>query len=416
MTRTILDVHILQTVPPSNINRDDTGSPKTAVYGGVRRARVSSQAWKRATRKTFEELLDPADLGVRTKKVADALAERILTREPALDRTAALALAAETLRTATGSKIDPPKRKAKEGEPEPAPESSYLMFLSARQLDALAELAIKGSEGKGDAALLKDFFKDKENKAAARRMVDTRHSVDIALFGRMVADATDLNVEAATQVAHALSVHAVDNESDYYTAVDDRNTDAETGAGMIGVVDFNSATLYRYAALDVNRLHANLGAGLREDEHAAAPTRRAVEAFLEGFVTSLPTGKVNTFGNHTLPSVVLVKLRTKRPISFVAAFERPVTPRITKDGSVEYGFVTEACRRLARHVPDVETAFGVADEDNTWLVRVGEETEPVAALGDSISLPDLVTSVGEAVAARLIQAAESDADARGPVK
>lgn len=268
-TRTILDVHILQTVPPSNINRDDTGSPKTAVYGGVRRSRVSSQAWKRATRKKFEELLDPSELGVRTKKVAEALADRLAALDPSLDRATALELAAESLRNATGSKIEAPKRKIKDGEPDPAPESSYLMFLSAQQLDSLAELTVKGAEGKGDIKVLKEFFKAKENKVRARQLVDSGHSVDIALFGRMVADATDLNVEAATQVAHALSVHAVDNESDYYTAVDDRNTDAETGAGMIGVVDFNSSTLYRYAALDVNRLHANLGAGLRRTSRPA---------------------------------------------------------------------------------------------------------------------------------------------------
>ncbi|MGW5351047.1 type I-E CRISPR-associated protein Cas7/Cse4/CasC [Streptomyces sp. NPDC004031] len=400
MTKTILDVHILQTVPPSNINRDDTGSPKTGIYGGVRRARVSSQAWKRATREAFADLLDPADLGVRTKKVADTLAARILAHEPAIDPAAALALAAETLRTATGSKIEPPKRKAKEGEPEPAPESAYLMFLSARQLDALAELAVAGSGGKGELAALKDHFKDKDNKALARRLVDTRHSVDIALFGRMVADAPDLNVEAATQVAHALSVHAVDNESDYYTAVDDRNTDADSGAGMIGVVDFNSATLYRYAALDVDRLHANLGVGLREDEHPVAPTRRAVQAFLEGFITSLPTGKINTFGHHTLPSAVVVTLRTKRPISYVAAFERAVVPPRREEG-----FVEEACRRLAEHVPELEKAYGVAEEEGTWIVRVGKETEPLAVLGDGISIPELVEAVGESVATRLMEGA-----------
>lgn len=393
--RTILDVHILQTVPPSNINRDDTGSPKTAVYGGVRRSRVSSQAWKRATRKKFEELLDPSELGVRTKKVAEALAERLAALDPSLDRNTALELAAETLRTATGSKIEAPKRKIKDGEPEPAPESSYLMYLSAQQLDALADLTVRGAESKGDIKVLKEFFKAKENKAHARQLVDSGHSVDIALFGRMVADATDLNVEAATQVAHALSVHAVDNESDYYTAVDDRNTDAETGAGMIGVVDFNSATLYRYAALDVNRLHTNLGAGLREDEPSSAPTRRAVEAFLEGFITSLPTGKVNTFGNHTLPTAVIVKLRTKRPISFVAAFERAVTQ------GEEGGFVREACTRLARFVPDLEKAYGVADADRTWVVRVGEDAEPLAGLGQETDITGLVSSVSAAVADRL---------------
>lgn len=398
MTRTILDVHILQTVPPSNINRDDTGSPKTAMYGGVRRSRVSSQAWKRATRKKFEELLDPSELGVRTKKVAEALAARLVALDPSLDRAAALELAAETLFVATGSKMEVPKRKQKDDEADPAPESSYLMFLSAGQFDALAALTVQGSEGtrgKGDIKALKEFFQAKENKARARQLVDSRHSVDIALFGRMVANATDLNVEAATQVAHALSVHAVDNESDYYTAVDDENTDAETGAGMIGVVDFNSATLYRYAALDVDRLHANLGAGLREDEEPATPTRRAVESFVEGFITSLPTGKVNTFGNHTLPTAVIVKLRTKRPISFVAAFERAVVQ------GDKGGFVREACERLARYVPDLEKAYGVDDADSTWLVRIGEDSEPLAALGPEMSIAELVESVGAATAARL---------------
>ncbi|TDC73914.1 type I-E CRISPR-associated protein Cas7/Cse4/CasC [Streptomyces hainanensis] len=400
-TRTILDIHILQTVPPSNLNRDDTGSPKSAIYGGVRRARVSSQAWKRATRTAFDSLLDESELGVRTKKVAEALAGRIAELDPALPETAAVELAAETLRTATGSKIEPPTRRAKNadaGEQAPAPESSYLMFLSAHQLGGLAELAVKGSGGTGDLAALKAFLKIKENRAEARRLVNSNHSVDIALFGRMVADAADLNVEAATQVAHAISVHPVDIESDYYTAVDDRNKEDEKGAGMIGVVDFNSATLYRYAALDVDRLQRNLGGGLREDEPATQPTRRAVEAFLEAFIASLPTGKINTFGNHTLPSAVLVKLRTARPISFVAAFERPV-----RQGS-EGGFLHGSCQQLARYVPQLEKAYGCEDRDHTWLMRIGEDTAPLAELveeGRAVSLRELVEGVGDAVAGRL---------------
>ncbi|MGW9046974.1 type I-E CRISPR-associated protein Cas7/Cse4/CasC [Streptomyces lydicus] len=395
MPRTILDIHILQTVPPSNLNRDDTGSPKTAVYGGVRRARVSSQAWKRATRTAFHSLLDPSELGVRTKKVAEAVADRISALAPELPQATAWELAAETLRAATGSKIEVPARKAKNSEAATAPESSYLMFLSGRQLDGLAELALEGSKSTDDLKLLKDFLKAKENKARARQLVDSKHSVDIALFGRMVADAADLNVEAATQVAHALSVHAVDVESDYYTAVDDRNSDEESGAGMIGTVDFNSATLYRYAALDVDALHHNLGAGLQEDEPSTAPTRRAVEAFLEGFVTSLPTGKINSFGNHTLPAVVMVKLRTKRPISFVGSFEKPVTQGETG------GFLHAGCARLAREVPDLEKAYGVADSGNTWIMRVGEDTEPLAGLGSEVPLDELVEAAAAAAVVRL---------------
>ncbi|MFF3275932.1 type I-E CRISPR-associated protein Cas7/Cse4/CasC [Streptomyces chrestomyceticus] len=400
MSRTILDIHILQTVPPSNLNRDDTGTPKSALYGGVRRARVSSQAWKRATRKAFNELLPPSELGVRTKKVAEVLAERIIALAPATDPAHAVGLAAETLRTATGSKIEVPKRKAKddqageEGAKDAAPESSYLMFLSTRQLDALAALAVDLDTGDG----LKSFqtaLKKKENKAAAQQAVDTRHSVDIALFGRMVADSTDLNVEAATQVAHAISVHKSENESDYYTAVDDKNTDAEMGAGMIGSIDFNSATLYRYAAVDVDELHRTLGTGLRTDEAPSTPAQKAVAAFLEGFITSLPTGKINTFGNHTLPSAVIVKLRTRRPVSFVGAFEQPVPQ------GANGGFLEEACKRLGRYVPQLEKAFGVPDGEQAWVLRVGEETQALKDLGTGVTLAELVKDVEAVVAKRL---------------
>lgn len=392
MSRTILDLHVLQTVPPSNLNRDDTGAPKTAVYGGVRRARVSSQAWKRAARMAFNHLLSPEDLGVRTKRVAETLAERIRRLDDSIEEKEAWTLAAETIQTATGSKIEVPKRKAdaakKKGEDAPAPESAYLMFLSTRQLDGLAELAV---EGRAD---IKAFLKDKDIKKQAKEIADTRHSIDIALFGRMVADGADINVDAAAQVAHAISVHAVENEFDYYTAVDDRNPADETGAGMIGTVEFNSATLYRYAALDVDLLRGNLGKGLREDEPVTEPVRRAVEAFVQGFITSMPTGKVNTFGNHTLPDAVVVKIRSSRPISFVSAFEEPC--RATANG----GHLQEASARLARYVPEIEKAYGISDDTRTWVLRVGKNTEPLSELGTQVSLPELVSAVGEEVTRR----------------
>ncbi|MEW2635655.1 type I-E CRISPR-associated protein Cas7/Cse4/CasC [Streptomyces sp. NPDC048389] len=393
MNRIFLDVHALQTIPPSNINRDDTGAPKTAVYGGVPRARVSSQAWKRATRTYFghEHLLDASELGVRTKKIVEAVADRITALDPSLAGERALRIADETVR-ATGLKTEVPKRRAgnaKDGEPDPAPEAKYLVFLSTRQLDGLARLAVDG------AADITAFLKEKENKGRAKELADTRHSVDIALFGRMVADAPDINVDAAVQVAHAISVHRVENESDYYTAVDDENSDAETGAGMIGTVDFNSATLYRYAALGVHQLAANLGQGLREDEPRTDPVRRAVEAFVHGFVASLPTGKINTFGHHTLPDAVIVKLRTTRPVSFVAAFEEPVRAETS-------GHVREASDRLAQYIPDIERAYGDDDSTLTWVLRVGPNTQKLAGIGtESQNIAELVAAVGQAVAERL---------------
>ncbi|MFF3305436.1 type I-E CRISPR-associated protein Cas7/Cse4/CasC [Streptomyces sp. NPDC002908] len=393
MNRIFLDVHALQTVPPSNLNRDDTGAPKTAVYGGVPRARVSSQAWKRAARSYFSEehLLDPAELGVRTKKIVEAVAERITKLDPSVENVAALRIADETVK-ATGLKTEVPKRKAsaaKEGEPEPAPEAKYLVFLSTRQLDGLARLAVEGTSD------ITAHLANKETKAKAKEIADTHHSVDIALFGRMVADAADFNVDAAVQVAHAISVHRVENESDYYTAVDDENTDEETGAGMIGTVDFNSSTLYRYAALGVHQLAANLGEGLRDDEPLTTPVRRAVEAFVHGFASSLPTGKINTFGHHTLPDAVVVKLRTTRPVSFVAAFEEPVR-------GDQGGYVREASERLAEYIPDIERAYGDEGSTLTWVLRVGPNTAKLAGIGtEAQNIGELVAAVGQAVAERL---------------
>ncbi len=355
-----IDVHVIQSVPPSNINRDDTGSPKTAVYGGVRRARVSSQAWKRATRRDFERHLDTSEFGVRTKRAVELISQRISQQLPQLGDEASEARAKAVLEAA-GLKTKA-KRKAEEGDAEL---TEYLVFFSNRQLDKLAELAVNS----GDIP---------PSKAEAKKVLKEGNSFDLALFGRMVANDADLNVDAACQVAHALSTHAVANEFDYYTAVDDKNPDEETGAGMIGTVEFNSATLYRYATVSVAALQENLG--------NAEATGRAVEAFVRSFVESMPTGKQNTFANGTLPEAVVVILRDGRAVSLVGAFEDAVTG---KDG----GFVKESSERLAVYAQEVAEAYP-ARMLATWVTRVGEQTSSLDALGDRVSFDELVAGVG----------------------
>ncbi|MEU4805068.1 type I-E CRISPR-associated protein Cas7/Cse4/CasC [Actinosynnema sp. NPDC023587] len=379
MSRTIVDVHVVQTVPPSNINRDDTGSPKTAVYGGRRRARVSSQSWKRATRDSFEQLLDPSELGVRTKRVVELVGEEITRQRPELaQRSAELA---EAVLTAAGIKISPARKK------EALPESGYLLFLSNRQIQNLAELAVHAADVAGEG-------KPEIAKTEARARADQAHSVDVALFGRMVADATDLNVDAACQVAHALSVHAVDNEYDYFTAVDDHkkaDEEEDAGAGMIGTIEFNSSTLYRYATVDVDRLHDNLG--------DAEATRRAVEAFVRAFVSSMPTGKQNTFANRTLPDAVLVVVRKTQSINLVGAFEE-VVPDDT-DG----GRVVTAIGRLAEHARELHEAFDEQPVD-AWVFGVGEKkVAPLAELARRSTFDPTVREVGTLVAERLAEQA-----------
>lgn len=355
-----IDIHVLQSVPPSNINRDEAGSPKTAMYGGTKRARVSSQAWKRAARSDFAGHLDASQLGVRTKRAVELLSERIAILNPQLDKGVAAeraiaALEAAKLKVKAG-------RKPKEGE---QPLTEYLMFFSNIQLDRLAEVAVAAGEGKIDPR-------------AAKKALDEKHSVDVALFGRMVANDASLNVDAACQVAHALSTHAVATEFDYYTAVDDKNPEEETGAGMIGTIEFDSATLYRYATIDTKALRNNLG----NDE----ATARAVEAFIRSFVTSMPTGKQNTFANRTTPEAVIVMAREDRPVNLVGAFEDPV--RATN------GFVRGSCAALAEYADAVASSFGGAPSQ-TWVTRVGRHTDDLASFGEAICLEDLVDAVGQ---------------------
>lgn len=282
--RLYVDFHVLQTVPPSCINRDDTGSPKTAIYGGVTRARVSSQAWKHAMRQAFveESLLDEEDVGKRTKKVTELVEKEIAALAPEKD---AAKLAKKTLDNA-GIKNDEKGTKA-------------LFFISQAQIKALAQLAVEECADK------------KEYKKA----LSTAPSADIALFGRMVADDPSLNFDAAAQVAHSISTHAVQNEYDYFTAVDDCQVEDNAGAGHLGTVEYNSATLYRYATVNVMELERHLG---------AKKAAEVVRSFGEAFIRSMPTGSQNTFANRTLPDAVYVTIREDQPVNLCGAFERAV--------------------------------------------------------------------------------------------
>lgn len=373
MTRTIVDIHVLQTVPPSNLNRDDTGTPKVATYGGVRRARVSSQAWKRATRQEFRDALDISDLGVRTKRIVELVAGRIADLAPGTAPESALQASADVL-TAAGITVKEPR--GKKGAP---PEASYLLFLSELQVDALAHLATEHMTSG-----------EKIDKKDAQSLIKDKNSIDLALFGRMVADVSDLNVDAACQVAHALSTHSVETEYDYFTAVDDHELtgpDSDAGAAMIGTVEFNSSTLYRYATIDVDQLRKNLG------DNAA--TIRAVKAFLAAFIRSMPTGKQNTFANRTLPDAVVVSIRADQPISLVGAFEEPV--KDTLDG----GRVAASVERLVAHANNVEAAFGTPPV-RTWVVGVGAPGTVLEALGTRVALADLVDGASDLVAERIV--------------
>ncbi len=318
--RIYVDVHVLQTVPPSCVNRDDTGSPKTAVYGGVTRARVSSQAWKRAMRLKFREMLSAGDVGQRTKLVVDLIAGKILELQPDLSEKKAQQLAQKVLEAA-GVKVKEDKEKLKTGA---------LFFISPGQIQALAEIALQPEDGKLD-------------KAACQAALKTLPTVDLALFGRMVADDPCLNFDAAAQGAHAISTHAVENEYDYFTAVDDCAPEDNAGAGHLGTVEFNSSTLYRYATVNVEDLRKMLG----------QKTPEAVRTFVDAFIRSMPTGKQNTFANWTRPDAVYVTVRKDQPINLAGAFEKPVR-------AGNSGYVDGSIRALVTYAQETYADFASA--------------------------------------------------------
>ena len=343
-----VDLYAIQNVPSSNINRDDTGSPKTALYGGSLRARVSSQAWKRAMRLSFKNLLPKEKLGVRTKLAVSLIADIITEKRPDLGNQAeAMGIA---VLNAIGVKTKASKRK---GETEGAQETDYLVFIAKRELSELADVAISWVDAGKDLSKV-----DKDMKKQAADVFHGVQAVDIALFGRMLADAPALNTDASCQVAHALSVDRVTQEYDYFTAVDDCVSEDNAGAGMIGSVEFNSSTLYRYATVDLNNLLSQLG-----DAQAMA---EGLTAFVEAFVRSMPTGKQNTFANRTLPSTVVVAFRKSQPVNVVSAFEDPVRP---KDGA---SISEQAEDRLATEMKRFDDAYGVKPE-KAWLVSTNDD-------------------------------------------
>jgi CRISPR system Cascade subunit CasC len=323
-----LELHILQSFAPSNLNRDDIGQPKSTDFGGVRRARISSQCQKRAIRlhPAFGEATG-VPLATRTKMITSDLKERLHAGGCEAERADQLATVfAETY----SGKLDE-KRKG---------ETAVLLYLSDSELSEAAKVLLanqetlsklaasdepsskgKGKKAKSDdgagadmAALVKGLVKQTENRTSAP---------DIALYGRMLAYRPETNIDAACQVAHAISTHGIGRmETDYYTAMDDiKQRQNDPSAGFLDVAYFTSACFYRYMRIDVNLLRQTLA--------DADLTRRTVEGFLRAAEAAVPSGKINSHAQHSRPSLMLSVVRPEGSDgwSLVNAFERPIPAR-----------------------------------------------------------------------------------------
>ena len=375
-----LDIHVIQTVPYAAINRDDLGSPKDCQYGGVTRARVSSQAWKRAARLGMTET-DPAR---RTARIIGAVADRLIAR--GWDQGAARTAGEETV-LAAGLGID-----GKNGD-----KTTILMLVTDSQLDDLAVLAAThenairtvhnaktaataAAAAADPAAPAADPGKPAKpaKKAAARKgdgtaipaadvtRILTAVRGSVSLFGRMVVEIAGATVDGAVQVAHAISTHSISTEIDFFTAVDDLLPADDTGSGHMGTAEYTSGTLYRYATVDLDELTRNLGV-------AADDAPALAVAFGRALAETMPGGGRRSTAPHTPPALVHVAVRNDRPLNLVSAFEAPVR------ANGNSGHLAPSIAALSAHAGDIHKLLG---SEPAWHGWAGTPIGAVPGLGN----------------------------------
>jgi len=356
----LIALHLLQNHAPSNLNRDDNNEPKDAIFGGVRRARISSQAIKRSIRrsehfrKPFEEQNLDHLLAVRTQLLPEQVRKHLEDVELTDEQKRAIVEVAARLGKAErksdeqsepnqprgGKESRRGKQQNNDAEIAEKVKTAQLMFLTSDEVERLARRLIE-IVGKQGADALSQLKVDHLGKYEP-------HSVDIAMFGRMTTSSPFKDVEAAVQVAHAISTHAVEMEFDFYTAVDDIS--GEAGAGFIGNTTFNSATYYKYFSIDWDGLLKNL-----HNDRAIAVT--AVEALIKAAMFAIPSGKQNSFAAHNLPDLALIEVRKEKvPISYANAFVKPV--RATPDSSL----IEASAQALQRYIPTINDLYGLQAE------------------------------------------------------
>lgn len=375
-----LELHLIQNFAPSNLNRDDTNAPKDCDFGGFRRARISSQCLKRAIRETFSNSLTDLsanNLALRTRQLVNETVRQLQAQGKA----------AEQARSVIEMVLESIKLKVKDDS-----KTEYLLFLGKDEINRIVSLCLEnwdtleklipteetpkaetvGKKGKAKA--------DKENKEALPKeisnamlnLMDGGKAVDLALFGRMLANLPEKNIDAACQVAHAISTHKVNTEFDFFTAVDDIvSSSDDQGAGMLGTVEFNSACFYRYSNVDLNQLKRNLG----DDEDL---TLKAIQAFVKATVKAIPTGKQNSMAAQNPPSFVLVVLRKSGLWSLANAFIKPIH---TKQGGLD--LVASSTKALADHWSKLAKTYGEDEIVGKWLISLDDLENINPALADA---------------------------------
>lgn len=369
----LLEIHMLKNYPPTNLNRDDTGAPKNCMFGGALRGRISSQCLKRAWRTApfFRAEVGEENLGIRTRHLPAMVAEQLLKMGVAPE----LVEAVQPKLTGFGNKDG---KETKDGT------TSQIIFYAQEDILAVAE-AVKAQIAMCKTVKEVKDLKAKDLQAAVSGAKVRPITLDIALFGRMVTSDAFRDVEAAMQVAHAISTNKITMESDYFTAMDDMLASGSlegAGAGMIGDADFNASCYYIYASIDTDTLQENL----KYADDPDSIIKKAVPALLRAIAFTDPNGMQNSFAGHVLPSAVLVECKdAKIPTSLVNAFVDPVHSA--------KGLVRESVLALANETDMLSRNYGLTVKDRIWFCVDKYDIKPETATQVCPSFSELVEAV-----------------------
>lgn len=374
----IIEFHIVQNFGPSNLNREETGAPKDCIFGGARRARISSQCLKRAMREYFQvNFAEERNLAERTSRIVGEIAA--LLERKGKKKSEALVVA-ETALSGLGLRLSTKDRSRTE----------YLVFAGKNEITRLAEICLANFD-----RLLSVYPPDAGGKTArvlkntARRAIpqaitdslqaalDGGKAVDLGLFGRMLADLPEKDREAAAQVAHALSTHRIVPEFDFFTAVDDLQPGDLGGSFHLGNFEFNSGCFYRYSNVDVDKLLENL-----QDDNEL--TRKTIETYIMAMVNAVPGGRQNSYSTHEVPSFILVVLRNGGMVSLANAFIRPLEPGDTDLISASVAALEDHWQRLSDVFGEPRGAFAVNISGHELTCLKQAEVPSLKALVSSV--------------------------------
>lgn len=317
---TFINIHAIQSLPPSSLNRDDSNLPKKAMFGGVDRVRISSQSWKYAVRQFFAENYDKSYIGCRSTQLPIEFEKALRIVRPEATDVLVNKLAKVVLGVA---------EKTEDGnENESVSGSKMMVFYSPAQLESLVSLAVEMVDNKRKNLTISDV----------KEALVGKNTVDMALFGRMMTAQPELSLDAAANVAHVIGVEKYLSQRDSFVGIDESLGKTK----IMGSIDFVSSVVYRYACIDMSTLSRNLD---NDDDFAV----EASGAFINAFIRSMPSGKQSSFAARTLPGFVLITISEDQPLSLAAAFTNVVIGDNVENDSID---------RLMSHFRSVSENYG----------------------------------------------------------